>query len=234
LKDLQELKQVFGSVASIDAPIGEDEDLKLSDIIEDKTDYLDGIERTAVLKSLRKDLESMARVVIKDEIEIKILFSYFDRIGKKQVKDIAADYNISTGKLQRVINDSIGRIAARFLDELIEKYSDLFSSSIRRTREKDLFQARQSRSIQRVASSLIKPGDSLTIISSLGTDGLKTSTQAAVKMISEDWLSISYVGYEYLKGEYMEKGKTIYYSDIIDFRTENKKIVEIACVRLML
>jgi len=74
----------------------------------------------------------------------------------------------------------------------------------------------------------------LTIISSLGSDGLKTSIQAAVSMISADWLSISYVGYDYLTGEYIEKRKTIYYSDIIDFRTENKQIVEIACLRMML
>jgi len=235
LDALLELKSIFASTASLDAPLSEeDESLTMKDTIPDKTDYLQGVEREIVLKALRKDLERMAHAVVKDKTDIKIMFKYFDNVGKKLVKDIASENHISPSRLQRIVDESIGRIAGRFLDELIDKYSDLFSSHIRRTREAELRAAKQSKSIQIMASRLIKPGDSLTIITDTGQNGLKNTTQGRVMVISADWLSVSYIRYDRVKDIYQDSKKTIYYYDIIDFRTENKKIVEIACRRLML
>ena len=230
LDALMELKSIFASTASLDAPLSEeDESLTMKDTIPDKTDYLQGVEREIVLKALRKDLERMAHAVVKDKTDIKIMFKYFDNVGKKLVKDIASENHISPSRLQRIVDESIGRIAGRFLDELIDKYSDLFSSHIRRTREAELRAAKQSRAIQTVAAHMIKPGDSLTIISKFDTKGMNASVQSVVKIIAADWISVACITYDKVEGIYKEKYKTIYYRDIFDFRTENKKIVEIAC-----
>lgn len=225
-----DLRRTFADTISLDIPLSsEDESLSLSDVIEDKTDYLYDVEREMTIKALRHDLERMAQDVIKDAEDIRVLFYYFDNIDKKLAKEIIAECSMTKSKFYRVIDDSIRKISRKYLDELIEGYSDLFSSGIRRVREHELYVRSIKESISLVASKLIKPGDNITILAGKPSESLKNSLQATVRIVDADYITISYVGFDVIEREYLEKRKRIGFNTILDFRTENKKIVEIYC-----
>ncbi len=233
--EILELRRTFANTVSLDMAIGSEEDgSSLSDVIEDKTDYLDDVEREMTIKALRRDLERMAKDVIKDEEDIKILFYFFDNTDKMLAKDMITDCNITKSNFYRIIDDSIRKISRKYLDELIEGYSDLFSSGIRRMREQELSVKAIRESIRIVASRLIVPGDNLTILSRKSSDSLKQSIQVTVRIVDADCINVSYVGFDVIENKYQEKRKRIGFERILDFRTENKKIVEIYCEEKLL
>jgi len=232
IDEIMELRRIFSGTVSIDAPIGgEDEDITLKDAIRDNTDYLADIEKEITVKSLREDLKRMADDVIKDKNHIKILFSYYDNLDTMLVKDIAGMNHITTGNLNRIVNECIHKLSVKYLDELIEGYSDLFSSNIRRLREQDLYRSQIKNSIKLVSSKMLQLQDNITVIDTLSENSLRESVQATVKAIDEEGIKVSFIGYDYIQRVYGEQKKYIRYSSIIDFRTENKKIVEIGCLR---
>ena len=235
IDEIQELRGIFSGTISIDSPIsGEDESITLKDAIPDKTDYLADLEKDLTIKALRKDLEKYADDVIKNKKHIKIMFSYFDNLDSMLVKDIAEMNNVTTSKLHVILNDCIRKISRRYLDVLIEQYSDLFSSNIRRLREQDLYRSSIRNSIKLVVSKTLDLGNNITVIDSLSETSLKESVQATVRAIDEIGIMVSFIGYDYIQRAYGEQKKYIRYSSIIDFRMEGKKIVEIGCLRGLL
>lgn len=148
-EEILELRRTFSNTISIDSPVGsiEDDSITVGDSIPDKTDYLDGIERDMTIKALRRDLERMAKTVLKDDEKVKLLFYYFDNLDKMQVNEISEACGVARGSLNRIINESVGKISRRYLDELIEGYIDLFSSNVRRLREIELYRTHVNRSI---------------------------------------------------------------------------------------
>ena len=235
-EEILELRRTFSSTISIDSPVGsiEDDSITVGDSIPDKTDYLDGIERDMTIKALRRDLERMAKTVLKDDERVKLLFYYFDNLDKMQINEISEACGVPRSSLNRMINESVGKISRSYLDELIEGYIDLFSSGIRRAREMELMRRSIRDSVKLVASKQLDIGDNITVIDSFSENGLKESVQATIRAVDEFGVSVSFIGIDYRTKEYTEKSKTIRYQDIIDFRTENKKIVEIGCLRGLL
>lgn len=160
------------------------------------------------------------------------MFSYFDNLDSILVKNIASMNNVTTSKLHVIINDCIRKISRKYLDILVQEYSDLFASNVRRSRENELTLKSIRQSVKLVVSKLVQPGDSITIIDSFSVNSLKESVQATVKMIDPDeGIKVQYIGRDLYTQNYEELEKWILYNRIIDFRTENKKIVEIACTR---
>jgi RNA polymerase sigma factor (sigma-70 family) len=235
-EEILELRRTFSSTISIDSPVGsvEDDSITVGDSIPDKTDYLDGIERDMTIKALRRDLERMAKTVLKDDERVKLLFYYFDNLDKMQVNEISEACEVPRSSLNRIINESVGKISRRYLDELIEGYIDLFSSGIRRAREMELMRRSIRDSVKLVASKQLDIGDNITVIDSFSENGLKESVQATIRSIDGSGIRVSFIGYDYSSRSYGEQTQYIRYSTIIDFRTENKKIVEIGCLRGLL
>lgn len=227
-EEIQDLRRTFSSTISIDSPVSgyEDDSMTIGDSIPDKTDYLDGIEREMAIKALRRDLERMAKNVLKDDERVNLLLYYFDNLDKKQINEIAEKSGLHKSSLNRFINDSTSKISRKYLDELIEGYADLVSSNIRRTREKDLHSENIRRQIKLLASKLIQIGDSITV---LGNEkySINPSVQVTVKEVGEHDMKVVYIGYSYIHKDYREVTRIVTYSSINDFRTENKKIVEI-------
>jgi len=227
IDDILDLRRTFSNTISIDTPISSNEDeIILKDAIEDKTDYLSDVERKMTLEVLKEDLSRMAKIAINDEEHIKTLFYYFENLDKKLADEIIEDCNIKKSAFYRIINNSIHKISTRFLDELIREYADLVSSNIRRTREIELHSENTRKQIKLLASKLIHIGESITIMSSV-KHSINPLIQATVKEVGEHDLKVSYVGYSYTHKDYREVTRLVTYSSIIDFRTENKKIVEI-------
>lgn len=227
-EEIQDLRRTFSSTISIDSPVGgyEDDSMTIGDSIPDKTDYLDGIEREMAIKALRRDLERMAKNVLKDDERVNLLLYYFDNLDKKQINEIAEKSGLHKSSLNRFINDSTSKISRKYLDELIEGYADLVSSNIRRTREKDLHSENIRRQIKLLASKLIQIGDSITV---LGNEkySINPSVQVTVKEVGEHDMKVVYIGYSNIHKDYREVTRIVTYSSINDFRTENKRIVEI-------
>jgi|GEM_PF-1438180 len=236
IDEILELRRTFSSMISIDSPVGsiEDDSITVGDSIPDKTDYLEGIERDMTMKALRRDLERMSNTVLKDNERVKLLFYYFDNLDKMQVNEISEGCGVPRGTLNRIINESVSKISKRYLDELIEGYVDLFSSNIRRSREMELMRKSIRESVKMVASKQLDIGDNITVIDSFSENGLKESVQATVRVVDEMGIEVSFIGYDYSTRSYEEQRKYIRFSSIIDFRTENKKIVEIGCLRGLL
>lgn len=233
IDEIMELRRIFSGTISIDSPIsGEDESITLKDAIPDHTDYLADSERNMTNAALRKDLERMAKDVLKDDERVKLLFFYFDNLDKMQINEISEACGVPRSSLNRIVSESISKISRKYLDVLINEYSDLFSSGIRRSREIELFRKSIRQSVKLVVSKLVQPGDSITIIDSFSVNSLKESVQATVRTIDPDeGIKVSYIGHDLYTRNYEELEKWILYKSIIDFRTENKKIVEIACTR---
>ncbi|MFH5834518.1 sigma-70 family RNA polymerase sigma factor [Proteiniclasticum sp. C24MP] len=235
-EEILELRRTFSNTISIDSPVGsiEDDSVTVGDSIPDNTDYLEGIERDMTIKALRRDLERMAKTVLKDDERVKMLFYYFDNLDKMQVNEISEACGIARGSLNRIINESVGKISRRYLDELIEGYMDLFSSNVRRLREIELYRTQVKNAIKTVAAKTIEAGDSITVITGASKDGLKKAVQVTVREVDDTGIVVAFVGYDYLKRSYDELERHIAYRSIMDFRTENKKIVEIVSMRGLL
>lgn len=233
--DILELRRMFSVVISIDQPISgnEDEDITLQGIIQDETDFFTDIERELTLKELRKDLEKMAKIAVKNEDHIRVLFYYFDNLGKKTVQDMAEILGYTRGPMNRVINDSIRKINQRFLDELIEKYSDLFSSCIRRLREQDLRKTSVRYSIPLVASKMLSSGDSITLYIKDFRKKSPVMVHATIRDVEDGGINVKYIDRNRLTGEFQEETKYIAFQWIEDFRTQNKKIVELVTENVM-
>ncbi len=232
MDDILEARRALSDPVYLDSPIGDSEgdSISISDTIPDRTDYLEGTERKLTVQALRKDLKRMAKIALRDDEKVKLLFYYFDNLDKMQVNAISEACGVGRGSLNRFIHDSVGKISRRYLDELIEGYSDLFSSNIRRTRELQLHRGYIKKAVRTVASRMLCLGDSITIIDTFLEDGLKNPVQATVRQIDETGVRVSYIGYDLTKGSYQEKEKYIWFNNIFDFRTENKKLVEIGCM----
>lgn len=232
-EEIQELRRIFSETISVDASIGQSEgdSATIGDIIPDKTDCLSDVEREMTVKALRKDLERMAEDVLKDDDRVKMLFYYFDNAEKKQINEIAKECKVSRSSLSRIINESLGKIYNKYLDELIEGYSDLFSTGIRRSREQELRKTQVRNAVKTFASKMLHEGDSLTVLDGFSENGLKESIQVTVRRVDDIGIMVSYVRYDSLKLVYKEQIRTIWFSSIIDFRTQDKRIVEIGCVR---
>lgn len=234
INDVLELKRMFSDPVSIDQPVsGDDEELTLQGIIQDETDFFTEIERELTLKELRKDLERMAKIAVKNEDHIRVLFYYFDNLGKKTVQDMAEILGYTRGPMNRVINDSIRKINQRFLDELIEKYSDLFSSCIRRLREKELRKTSVRYSIPLVASKMLSSGDSITLYIKDFRKKSPVMVHATVRDVEDGGINVKYIALNRLTGEFEEETKYIAFQWIEDFRTQNKKIVELVTENVM-
>ena len=57
------------------------------------------------------------------------------------------------------------------------------------------------------------------------------SVQVTVQEVDDTGIVVALVGYDYLKRSYGELERNLSYRSIMDFRTENKKIVEIVSMR---
>ena len=226
---INELKQIFKDTISFNEPTrGDDSDkISIEDSIQDNTDYLDQTEKDIILKELRKDLVSMATISINDDAKINTLFYYFKNIDRKLVKDIAAELNLTSVQVNRIINDCVHKISYKFLDVLIERYSDIFSSSIRRIREEELMKDNVRNQIATVIPRMITLGDSLTVLDGASSNCFKDPKQVIVREIGAHNMKISYITLNYRTQEYDECTRLLSFSSIIDFRTENKKLVEI-------
>lgn len=229
--DILEARRALSDPVYLDSPIGDSEgdSISISDTIPDHTDYLEGTERKLTIQALRKDLKRMADDVIKDEKKVEILFFYFDNLDKMLVKDMVAQCNLTKSKFDRIIDDGIRKIYVKYLDELIEGYADLYSSNIRRTREKGLFASSVRTGLHTVISRMLNLGDSITVIEVLSENALRESIQATVRAIEEEGVILGYVAYDRDSKEFKAIEKHIPYKSIVDMRTENKKVVEIAC-----
>ncbi|MFH5836939.1 hypothetical protein ACHAL6_12785 [Proteiniclasticum sp. C24MP] len=60
---------------------------------------------------------------------------------------------------------------------------------------------------------------------------MKKTVQVTVKEVDDTGIVVAFVGYDYLKRSYGELERNLAYRSIMDFRTENKKIVEIVSMR---
>lgn len=186
--DILQARRAMSDPISVDSPIKDlDGDfISISDTIPDHTDYLEGAERNLTIQALRKDLKRMADDAIKDEKKVEILFFYFDNLDKKLVKDMVAQCNLTKSKFDRIIDDSIRKIFVKYLDELIEGYADLYSSNIRRTREKGMFASWVRTGLHTVISRMLNLGDSITVIEVLSENALRDSIQATVRAIEAE------------------------------------------------
>ena len=229
--DILESRRALSDPVYLDSPIGgsEGDSISISDTIPDHTDYLEGTEKNLTIQALRRDLKRMADDVIKDEKKVKILFFYFDNLDKMLVKDMVVQCNLTKSKFDRIIDDGIRKIYVKYLDELIEGYADLYSSNIRRTREKGLFASSVRTGLHTVISRMLNLGDSITVIEVLSENALRESIQATVRAIEEEGVILGYVAYDRDSKEFKAIEKHIPYKSIVDMRTENKKVVEIAC-----
>lgn len=218
-----ELRRSFNNVASLDKPIeSADSDMNLADAIPDYTDFYTESERKIIMPELKKDLDRMINDKIPVVQDAKVFRNYFRFKNKKTVKMIAEEHGIDVGKLQRIINKGIGNIKLRYQDELIEKYADIISTNIRREREEDLSLMGVQSIIHEVIELSLKSGDSLTIINKKGE-----MIQASVKGVWDNKIRYDYLYLDENTGKYYRKESSVWISDIYDYRTECKKVVEI-------
>lgn len=226
-----ELKRTFRNVSSLDQPLameGENEDINLADTIPDNTDFYTQADRKIILPELKKDLDRMIHDRIPDNQEAKAFISYF-KDEKRSQTTIAEKCGISKGKLNRIIFKGICAINNKYQDELIEKYADVISSSIRRQREIDLMSKETRKVIQEVIKCSLQVGDSLTIM-----DKKNKMIQATVWEINREQIQYDYIDFNKGKGEYDQIVKRLWIDTIYDYRTEHKKVVEIRVKDLML
>lgn len=218
-----ELRRSFSSVSSIDKPFeAEDGDIDLSDTIPDNTDFYTESERRIIMPALKEDLDRMIQDKIPVKHEAMAFKNYFKYKDKKAAKLIAEEHGMSVAKLNRVINKGIIGISIRYQDELIEKYADLISSSIRKEREEELLGIGIQNVIHEVVACSLKSGDSLTIINKEGE-----MVQATVWKVDSRRIKYDFIYFNEIIGEYEQRTSSIWIEYIYDYRTENKKVVEI-------
>ena len=217
-----ELRRSFDSVSSLDKPLDTDDgELNLADTIQDRTDFYTQADRNIILPELRKDLDRMIHDRLPDKREAKAFISYF-KDEKRSPSIVAGQCGISKGKLNRIINKGLGTIRIRYQDELIEKYADIISSSIRKTREEELMGKSTQKVIHEVIACSLVPGDSLTII-----DKTNRIMQVTVTRIKSEEIRYEFIHHRMASGTYEKITSFIWIADIYDYRTDCKKVVEV-------
>lgn len=219
---IEELRRSFGSVSSMDKPLDtEDGDINLSDSIPDHTDFYTQAERNIIMPELKKDLDRMIHDRLPNKQEAKAFMSYF-KDEERSITKISEACGMNRGKLNRIISKGLGGIRIKYQDELIEKYSDIISSSIRKEREKELMAKGIQKIIQEVVACSLKPGDSLTII-----DKTNRIMQVTVTQVKPEEIRYEYIHLAWSTKEYERMTSYIWINDIYDYRTEDKKVVEV-------
>lgn len=217
-----ELKRSFSSVASMDKPIDTaDGDINLADSIPDHTDFYTQAERNIIMPELKKDLLRMIHDKIPDKQEAKAFISYF-KDEARSITKISEACGMNKGKLNRIINKGLWGIRIKYQDELIEKYADIISSSIRKQREEELMAKGTQKVIHEVLASSLKSGDSLTIINKKSR-----IMQVTVTQVKPEEIRYEFIHHRRTLGTYEKITSFVWISDIFDYRTEYKKVVEI-------
>lgn len=228
--DIQETKQIFENTVSMDAPLPGSIDITYSDVIEDKTDFMEEVEVRLTRESLKKDLQRMAEISIKDKKKIKLMFTHFEELDKKLINDIVADSGISRGQYNVILNDCINKMSRLYTDELIEGYSDLITCHVRRSDTRDMLSDNNLRIVRLMVKRLARIGYNVTILKALKENADKTSVQATIMAKENTGFILKLLSKDHDK-TIRERRFILKYEDIIDYRTEKGHVVEIGCIK---
>ena len=218
--NILELRRDFQGVQSLDTPLGESDDLSLSNIIPDNTDFLEGIERKMTIEALREDLDLFMENLIPDKEDKLILKQCYAWHGGKpnDFKRIARIYRYSESHIRRRVQKSVITLS-RNREYLAKEYIELLST-LTRTSSMDILGGKFSRNVtSNTVEAVMNPGQTLNLI--------RESNGTFITILDVENTYFDYVRVKDRGTELESVVDRIRYSSIKDYRTENGVIVEI-------
>jgi len=215
-----ELRRSFQGVQSLDSPLSDsDEDLYLSNIIPDETDFLEGVERRMTIKALREDLEiSMDTLPNKEDRQmLKQCFAWYG--GKpSNFKRIASIYKCSEGQARNRVQKALLTLN-RSRKYLANEYIELLST-IARSTSMHIHGGEFSRNVTAsTIEAVMKPGQTMNLI--------QRSKGDFITILKVETSYFEFVKVKNSGSELESVVDKLQYWDIKDYRTENGILVEI-------
>jgi len=214
-----ELRRDFQGMQSLDTPLGETDDLSLSNIIPDNTDFLEGIEKKMTIEALREDLDIFMDN-IPDKEDRQILKQRFAWYGGKpsDFKRIARIYNCSEGQARNKVQKALYVLNSNRA-YLANEYIELLSTLTRMT-SIDIYNGEFTRNVtSNTVEAVMNPGQTLNLI--------RESNGTFITILDVENTYFDYVRVKDRGTELESAVDTIRYRSIKDYRTENGVIVEI-------
>ncbi len=137
IHSIRRIKLIFAPMVYLDAPI--EEDMTLSDVIQDERDHFEDIEHQLQNQRLREDLQRMMDEKLTDQ-EQAILKDYYAWDGGKQptYQAAAEKYGVTTEGARQRITTALSKFR-KFRRELINNYPELLMIQVYTQSETQLF-----------------------------------------------------------------------------------------------
>lgn len=171
---------------------------------------------------INADLGAMVLDVIPDKVERKVFTDFYSPGKIKSFKEIALKHGLASKNKTYLIDRPLGSIRSKYGRELLAKYGDVLSSAVRRTKEGRGNTSGPQVMIPEIMKLSVSPGDSISVIFERDM-----AIQGTILEVETMMMKLKYIGYNAASGNYVEKTKRVWYEDIYDYRTQQKKVVEI-------